>query len=332
MITSQLLEYISQRNKITIKEAEESLNRTLKDLRAELSKESCVLLPSLGRFEVKDIPGRRTVFFRYQPTPIMKEVPLSIYEIITELLLKGESVSLPDTGLFQPGIDEKGNCTRVSFILSPTLRTALNTKGNDIPTKIGCDTLQEEDRFEFPESLENKKEEFHHFPSVESIPVENTEGEITIEEKIKPEVIRARKYKADKGKIKNITTKGRVGRIGGILIFLFIIASSIIFYKWSYQSSQVQEEAGKTPDTENSLHDILELAKKHYGHAAYWVYLYDANKEILGSPFAPVRQTKLIFPDLKTDYNVDAGDSLEIVKANMIAEEILIKYRQKNIN
>ena len=332
MITSQLLEYISQRNKITIKEAEESLNRTLKDLRAELSKESCVLLPSLGRFEVKDIPGRRTVFFRYQPAPVIKEVSLSIYEIITELLLKGESVSLPDIGLFQPGIDEKGNCTRVSFILSPTLRTVLNTKGNDIPTKIEYDTLQEEDRFEFPESSENKKEESHHFPSIESIPVENTEREITVEERVKPEVIRGRKYKADKGKIKNIATKDRIGRISGILIFLFIIASGIIFYKWSSQSSHVQEEAAKALGAENSLHDILELAKKHYGHAAYWVYLYDANKETLSSPFTPVRKAKLIFPDLKIDYNVDTDDSLEIVKANMIAEEILIKYRQKNIN
>ena len=329
MTTIQLLESISQRNKITIKEAEESLNQTREDLRAELSKGVYVSLPFLGRFEVKDIPGRRTVFFRYLPVPLKKEIPLSIYEIIAELLLAGESVSLPDIGLFQPGIDEKGNCTRVSFILSPTLRTALNTKVNDIPTETGSDTLQEEEGFEFPENSENKKEESDHFPPIEPITAENAEGEITAKKEIRPEILRGSKCKIDKEKIKNIVPKDRIGRIGGILIFLLIIAFGMILYNWSDPSFPVQKEANKTLDPENSLHDILELAKNHYGHAAYWVYLYDTNKEILSSPFTPVKKTKLIFPDLKTDYDVDTGDSLEIVKANMIAEEILIKYRQK---
>ena len=67
----------------------------------------------------------------------------------------------------------------------------------------------------------------------------------------------------------------------------------------------------------------------HYGHSAFWVYIYEENKDKLSSPINIPKNISLVIPDLQTEYDVDVTDSMEIQRANILVDIVLRKARTK---
>lgn len=302
MESIELMQYISWRNGVTTQDAENLLDLFIAEITAKLCNGKNVFLPGLGYLEIKNIPGRKTVFFKSLPLEMLeKETPLPVHEIISELMLQGKIIKLPAIGIFYPEMDEKGTCRRVCFTLSSALRSALNTPSLGNENIFSAPAKKESESFIETHAVSNnesKKEK--SFVKKEIVPT----PEVT-----KPRFEIGRKFKL-------------------LLSFIALLFMLIFLYPLINSNPDAQLlESSSTQGYNNRTGSLLEFANKHYGHPAYWVYIYEYNKEKLSSPFNKVRESEIHFPDLKTDYNVDLSDSLEIVRANMLAEEVLKKNK-----
>lgn len=69
---------------------------------------------------------------------------------------------------------------------------------------------------------------------------------------------------------------------------------------------------------------LTTLSLKHYGHKAFWVYIYDANKNIISNPDNVEAGTVLTIPP-REKYGIEAADSVSIRKALNIADSLKVK-------
>lgn len=70
---------------------------------------------------------------------------------------------------------------------------------------------------------------------------------------------------------------------------------------------------------------MTRLARKHFGHKAFWVYIYEENKQIIQNPDKIPIGTLLVIPD-KSKYGIDMNDSTSIEKAREKAKIILAAF------
>jgi len=81
-----------------------------------------------------------------------------------------------------------------------------------------------------------------------------------------------------------------------------------------------------TPNvTSSEFISLPALSEQHYGHPAFWVYIYEANLDKIASPANIPKNTSLVIPDLKSEYDIDVTDSKEIQRANILSDIILKK-------
>jgi nucleoid DNA-binding protein len=66
------------------------------------------------------------------------------------------------------------------------------------------------------------------------------------------------------------------------------------------------------------------LSLKYYGSKAFWVYIYDANKQKIKNPNNVAAGTLISIPD-KSAYNIDANNPESVKKANELATQIASK-------
>lgn len=71
---------------------------------------------------------------------------------------------------------------------------------------------------------------------------------------------------------------------------------------------------------------LTTLALKHYGHKAFWVYIYEENKSHIKNPDVIAIGTKLIIPDA-SKYGIDAKNKESIDKAKELAMKLVDKNR-----
>jgi len=81
----------------------------------------------------------------------------------------------------------------------------------------------------------------------------------------------------------------------------------------------------------NESYDLPSLAKKYYGHPAFWIYIYEANMDKLTSPINIPKSVSLTIPDLKTEFDVDVNDNMEIQRAK-IRTGIILKEKMTEMN
>ena len=67
---------------------------------------------------------------------------------------------------------------------------------------------------------------------------------------------------------------------------------------------------------------LAHLARKYYGSPYFWVYLYEANKEVIPNPNVIPNGTKIRIPNLPPSM-VDPNDPKAIERAKQIEKEIL---------
>ena len=66
---------------------------------------------------------------------------------------------------------------------------------------------------------------------------------------------------------------------------------------------------------------LTNISLKHYGHKAFWVYIYEENKDIIPNPDNVAAGTVVVIPPAEK-YAINAADTVAINKALKIADEI----------
>jgi|GEM_PF-7009567 len=111
--------------------------------------------------------------------------------------------------------------------------------------------------------------------------------------------------------------------IAGVALLLELLAG-IIFHnnkdKGDLKNAEIVE-VDKAVDGMSA--NLLEMSEKAYGHKAYWIYIYDFNREQLSSPVNVKSGIQVEIPDLSMYYGIDVRDTSEIRKALSVTEVLL---------
>lgn len=70
---------------------------------------------------------------------------------------------------------------------------------------------------------------------------------------------------------------------------------------------------------------LNDMAKKHFGNKAFWVYIYEENKAKIKNPNAMQPGDKLVIPDA-AKYGIDASNPASVKAANDMAGKILSRF------
>jgi hypothetical protein len=161
----------------------------------------------------------------------------------------------------------------------------------------------------------NKKEEFltENYIKKTDLKKKETKENSTNNDKVR-KVTEKEGVSASKKKL----LKPEIGKAGRMSLIVACIAGLIVVLSIVFQK---KEE--KLIETNTQLAGSLPyLAEQNYGNPAFWVYIYEANKDKLTSPINIPAKVKLEIPDL-SEYNVDVNDSMEIRRAKIMSDMIL---------
>ena len=70
---------------------------------------------------------------------------------------------------------------------------------------------------------------------------------------------------------------------------------------------------------------LTTLARKYFGHKAFWVYIYEENKDVIKNPNQVQIGTRLTIPSA-SKYNIDANNRASVEKAKALAAKIQSRY------
>lgn len=70
---------------------------------------------------------------------------------------------------------------------------------------------------------------------------------------------------------------------------------------------------------------LTTLARKHFGHKAFWVYIYEENKGVIKNPNQVPIGTRLVIPDA-AKYGIDVNNESSVAKAKALAAKIQSQY------
>jgi len=289
-----------------------------------LLKKGSVVIPDFGFLKTGILENKRTVLFQqdtqsaaYSQIPLTSEGKVQksvnvLYAVISRPLKEGQVVTLPKAGTFRPTKREDGRI-HISFIPSAFLRQRVNSD-EKVETKV----------------MEIKKD------------IRAEEGVAGNQKRVTPSASQERKpylptpfrkFKAEEIVVqqddnnKKINIRYIIG-IGLIIVALIVIAVSVYYIMHNKKKKSEERVVLTLPSGSMSLPS---LAEQHYGNSAFWIYIYQANSDKLSSPINIPRNVSLVIPDLKTEFNVDVNDSMEIRRAKIRAD-IVLKEEQNKVN
>jgi hypothetical protein len=285
-----------------------------------------------------------------------------IYKVNTLPLKEGKVVSLPDLGIFR-SIKSEGENFKISFAPSMSLRNRLNSEKKDEKTEVvytneDNETIKKEQNLEpvfgadnvkkgvssveIPEIEDVGSEEDEEIPYVElkekGLEKETLQATVTVDkEKIIPREVTSNQsanlvktaqvgdviVPQDEDRAKSKRRKRRRNLSGWLLVIVSFFAVIIIISTSIFPLNKVQRSEPIIIDQSDILINLPELAEEKYGNRIFWVYIFDANKDKLTSPVNIPKGTTITLPDLVEEYAVDVKDSLEMRRANSMAERIL---------
>ncbi len=319
-----------------------------------------VRIRGFGSFELKMFPGNTTVFFitdnglslEQDNEAGNKGFPF-FFRTFKELLMQGEVVNIENLGTFR----KAGDYGRISFIPSARLRDSL------LGVKDFKDLKDIKNLEEFKETAPVKVEKI--VAKEEKIaPIEDEKEETAgvVEEPRKeilttpvfPNVSRTSTQSGEKENEKFCATtdekqnflgasgekkKNRYPLFIGFGVCVIAVLFVIIFRNFGHishltgkpEETHIREEVtASEPSHTGTPNTLLDLAELHYGNRVFWIYLYDANKEILKSPLQQVGGLDLKIPDLKTEYGVNPQDTAEIRRAGLSGKMIMEILKTNN--
>jgi len=324
-----------------------------------------VVIPDFGHLELKALGERRTVFFKasddwndsflqIMPAVVDKEKKEAnkVYALVSGPLKEGETVNLPKVGIFRPNKREDGK-VHVSFIPSSYLRKLLN-KEKEEPEKVFIEEIKAVN-----EEIEEQREIYIENELNTNIGIlESNEGEIEeiefdkdmygreiekvevvkkdyteFQPKSTPQYQRDQRETAKVGDVlvpqDEAIVKLRRNLSGAFLLVVIVLAVTFLVLSnvFHWRSNEPEEQTEFI--SPNISIDLPSLSEQHYGHAAFWIYIYEANSDKLESPLNIPDNVTLTIPDLKKDFDVDITDSLEIQRANILTDIVLDQLKNK---
>ena len=282
-----------------------------------------VVIPDFGYLELRSLKGKHTVLFKQDETcntrlqtvlmlgkQDQKDVS-ALYAVISTPLKEGRIVTLPQIGVFRPAKRESGKCL-ISFIPSSFLNK----------------WMDENDK-EFREEVKEIEIQKHVEPEngLFAAPIPNLRQKEKVKEpSFKPVSVQPyRKYKASdiiiqQDIVDNSGSRKKIAVISLLIVVILTVIVGVFFIMPQKKENANEQRVLTLPRGSVSLPT---LAEQHYGHPAYWIYIYYANSDKLNSPVNIPQNVALVIPDLKTEYNVDVTDSAEIQRATVLAEIVL---------
>ena len=318
-----------------------------------------VVIPEFGHLEIKYLSDRRTVLFkstanrdsflRTMSTVEEKQrrAIKALYIIISIPLKEEKIVTLPKIGVFRPVKLDTGEI-HVSFVLSTYLRKLLYEKEKE--TKNGSNVSFEKEKKEpvritYTDESRKRKE----MPKKE-VKIIKTSEIYALEIDAKSEMPEAINLKRNDIMLENtisfsdgpkntkttkiinpppihdddVVEKSKVNKLHKIFLSVAIgVALIMIIVSTIYSGNNKKSYHRQEINIESNAIDLPSLAQKYYGHPAFWIYIYEANMDKLSSPINIPETGSLVIPDLKTEYDVDTSDSMEIQRANILADILL---------
>jgi hypothetical protein len=304
-----------------------------------------VFIPRLGHLSVVSISDKKTVLFKSLTGKEFERGFRDVFNmdaLVARPLREGKVVNIPEIGKFRP-IKSGDGSLRVSYTVSPVLRDLLNgiesvssspdDSNNLNPTEQSAQVKREVVRtVEQPGQIE--QELVQDAEKLEKIEEET----VRIVEKPEPEVALKKPAVADSESVlpkENETRKSAVGDqivdweksssplkrdipwdkvfnyaiLGGMIILLLFFLYSNYFKSTGNESRPVARRPEKI------MSPLTELAEQNYGNSAFWVYIYESNREKLESPVNVPQGLEIVIPDLQTEYGVDPTNGDDIRNA-----------------
>jgi len=287
-----------------------------------------VSIQGFGSFRFRKLTGMPSVFFVSETIgnakqednhPEQDEVSF-VFQLLRQVLSEGQTVSIDSLGTFR---EVAG---RVSFIPSPVLRKNGNREEETLQAEEGIkpEVIKGEEETGICEEWETGTEEEEE-KEIKTIatPIDDNQRE---EEKIS---------------LSNLPVSTKKKRNIRMIILaqgvLFVVILLLINHRrgvnLTLEEAVLREnhsgishrEAGASSKAEN----LLELSEIHYGNKAFWVYIYDANRNILTSPLQSTVGLDLEIPDLQAVYGINPNDTMEVKKAEWSGKVILDMMRIK---
>lgn len=288
-----------------------------------------------------------------------KTVADALSAVISTPLKEGQTVNLPKVGIFKPKKNENGDA-QASFMLSSYLRGLLNGGEVAVEVKEPEKVKETEEKIaSLPVVVNEIKNEVQNVEV--AVPVDKTSiasvarsseknlktiGVETPQEPSKGGVIIVPKKpkQTETNFDSRLGKKTGLGSIatepqeeqkrrswsrnisGSLLIIAVILALILLVVMLFFRKTPVGDlpGGGSVPVLNESV-SLPSLAERHYGHPAFWIYIYEANTDKLNSPTNIPRNVQLIIPNLAEEFDVDVTDSLEIKRANILSDIILKK-------
>ena len=91
------------------------------------------------------------------------------------------------------------------------------------------------------------------------------------------------------------------------------------------RQAEPEPTVGPVVETIRSGVFLTTLARKHFGHKAFWVYIYEENKGVIENPNQVPIGTRLTIP-AAAKYGIDATDKVSVDKAKELAARIQSRY------
>lgn len=304
-----------------------------------------VIIPDFGHLELKIFGERRTVLFK--PSSVsdsfLEIMPATgekekrginlIYSLISLPLKEGKIVNLPKVGIFRPIKRENGE-VHISYLPSSYLRKSISKEGEDAKDEKG-------------EKVETEPSEKEVNPNITLEKVKTGEAITKIDDNergynkrsetkgpiIPPKSTEIKKpLTIDSVKPQDEIEIPKSRNISGIILVIVAVISVVVIIGVTIHSRHLKKAEEQSslalPNVSESI-DLTVLAQQHYGNPVFWIYIYKANIDKLKSPINIPKNVSLVIPDLKSEFDVDVTDSMEIQRANILSD-IILNYKSTN--
>ncbi|MDR3339741.1 MAG: hypothetical protein LBT25_06590 [Candidatus Symbiothrix sp.] len=301
-----------------------------------------VVIPDFGYLESRLLSGRRTVLFKSEnltdssdkqafgtTESEQKSFFTAISKFISAPLKEGKVVSLSKVGVFRP-VKKGDEDVKIAFTPSTFLRQQLN--GGEVVNRpvvagilpaaknveVSSPPVADKDKVVSADSAKpltktsEKKVEIQTGENSEKPAHKETPSKAPQRGPAKVGDVIVPQEETPVSNRKNNNIAG--WSIGAILVFAFIF----ILLGRSKSSDELQPILTSQSEYVN----LPAISEQHYGNRAFWVYIFEANKNKLISPVNIPKNVVISIPDL-VEFGVDVRDSAEIQRANIRAKIIL---------
>ncbi|MDR3218580.1 MAG: hypothetical protein LBU22_06295 [Dysgonamonadaceae bacterium] len=300
-----------------------------------------VVVPDFGYLESKFLSGRRTVLFKSEKQPDYSDKQVfetteleqknfftAISAFISTPLKEGKVVSSSKVGVFRP-VKKGDEDVKILFTPSTYLRQQLNGEGEEISRSAveNVIPIPKKEEVSSPPVADNKVVSENYVKPVTTANEKKEAGTNDSQGKSAHNEPLSKAPHRGPAKVGDVivpqedvhASKRKNNNLAGWLSVAAVVVTVIVFFVSRNKSS---DELQPVLRSQSEYVNLPAISEQHYGNPAFWVYIFEANKDKLISPVNIPKDMVINIPDL-VEFGVDVRDSAEIQRANMREKIIL---------